>query len=165
MSNRAISPITAGAIASASFGSITVGAITATGLTAGRSVIVGTGGLLADDAGFTYSTTSDIVTAAGGVIAGMQAQAIRSVAISTTMLVSDFTLLCSTATTSLTVLLPATPYQGQIANVKKLSSDANTLTINGNGRLIDSAATQATAAQNRPTFRIQFDNTLGWSIL
>lgn len=72
----------------------------------------------------------------------------------------DFTICCSTATQGLTVLLPLTPAMNQYLNIKKVSGDANRLTIDGNGNLIDALSTQSTILQTRPNFALQFGSTV-----
>lgn len=93
----------------------------------------------------------------------------RSVSSSTSVLTSDFTINCSTATAGLTVLLPPAPAMNQFLNVKKTSADANRLTVNGNGLLIDGETTASTIATTRPTIRLHFcsNATAGasWSIV
>ena len=42
--------------------------VTANNLTSGRVTIVGTSGIIQDDAGLTYNTTTDVLTVAGGVV-------------------------------------------------------------------------------------------------
>lgn len=93
----------------------------------------------------------------------------RLVTGSTSMTARDFSFMCSTATAPLTVLLISGPVPGQIVNAKKISTDANRLTIDGNGNLIDGLTTASTIAQTRPNFQLQFGSTSGggnaWHIL
>lgn len=79
---------------------------------------------------------------------------------------TDFLVPADTAGGGFTITLPATPRNGQIVNIKKTSTDANTLTISGNGNTIDGAASLATAAVNRPNFQLQFQTAnTDWRIL
>ncbi len=83
----------------------------------------------------------------------------------------DFTICCSTATQGFTVLLPSAPAMNQYLNIKKVSADANRLTIDGNGNLIDALSTQSTILTTRPNFALQFGSTVasptgsGWQLL
>ncbi len=78
---------------------------------------------------------------------------------------TDYTILCDTTTAGFTVTLPAAAtVPGQVLNIKKISADVNTLTIDGNGaETIDGAATQTTAIQ-WTTFRLQSDGA-SWFLL
>lgn len=93
----------------------------------------------------------------------------RSISGSYSVETGDFTILCSTATNTLTVKLPLAPAMNQVVNVKKVSSDANRLIIDGQGNLIDALSTQSSIATTRPSFMLQFSSTAAvtsaWSIL
>lgn len=82
-----------------------------------------------------------------------------------TATVSDHTILCDTSGGGFTVTLPAaSSAAGLVLVIKKTSSDANTLTIDGSGaETIDGSATQTTAVQYA-SFTIQSNGT-AWSIL
>lgn len=71
----------------------------------------------------------------------------------------------NTATGPVVALLPAAPNDGEMHIVKKVSTDANSLTIDGNGKLIDGAATQSTSSAARAAFTLVYHAGLGyWSI-
>lgn len=74
-------------------------------------------------------------------------------------------ILYATTTGSFTIKLPAAPAHGEQHYIKKISADANTLTVDGNGRNIDGAATQTTIVQYAG-FRCQYDiNRNVWFLL
>lgn len=76
---------------------------------------------------------------------------------------NDVTMRCDTTSAGFTVNLPPTPTTGQIVNVKKISSDGNTLTISGNGHNIDGSATKTTTTQYT-NFRLQYNGST-WDAL
>lgn len=72
----------------------------------------------------------------------------------------------NTTAGAVTVTLPAAPVDGQTHYIKKVSTDANDMVLDGNGKLIDGAAAQTTSAQTRPSFTVTYVTALGyWSIL
>lgn len=74
-------------------------------------------------------------------------------------------ILYATTTGSFTIKLPAAPLHGEQHYIKKISADGNTLTVDGNGRNIDGAATQTTTVQFAG-FRCQYDiNKNLWFLL
>lgn len=83
-----------------------------------------------------------------------------------TVLSSDYTILADMTAGAYTITLPATPTSGIIINIKKVTSDTNTLTIGRNGKNIEgSAADLTTAATNFPNFTLQYFEGSGWWIL
>jgi hypothetical protein len=50
-----------------------------------------------------------------------------------------------------------------LLNIKKISSDGNTLTISSNGKNIDGAASQTTTAQYK-NFQLYYDG-ITWNVL
>ena len=101
-------------------------------------------------------------TSGGGAGSGTVAAAKTANYTATT---SDNTIPCDTSGGGFTITLPASPDEGQIINVKKTSTDANTLTIDGNGNNIDGSATVTTTATTRPDFSMQFSAATDWMIL
>lgn len=82
-----------------------------------------------------------------------------------TVLATDTTILCDTSGGGFTVTLTASPADGHVVNVKKITTDANTLTIGRNGRNIEGAAADLTTAlTTRPNFQLQYElaNTTWW---
>lgn len=79
---------------------------------------------------------------------------------------NDYTVLANTTSAGFTVTLPASPTSGMIVNVKKISTDVNTLTIGRNGNNIEGSASDlTTAATNRPNYTLQYISGSGWWIL
>lgn len=82
-----------------------------------------------------------------------------------TILPTDLTILCDTSSAGFTVTLEAAPTDGRIVNVKKITTDGNTLTIARNGNNIEGAAANLTTAlTTRPNFQLQYElaNTTWW---
>jgi len=84
-----------------------------------------------------------------------------------TITAADFTCLGDTTAGGFTFTLPAAPTDGEIHNVKKISADANVLTIARNGKNIEGAAADiAIDSSGRPNYQLQYDsNSGGWWIL
>lgn len=79
-------------------------------------------------------------------------------------LATDYTILCDTASGSITVTLPASPVAGQLYQIKKIAA-ANTMTIDGNGKNIDGAATLAVTTNNQ-NYTLHYDSVgTQWRIL
>ncbi len=78
---------------------------------------------------------------------------------------ANFTIFCDTTSGNVTVTLPAAASNaGKLYNIKKVSVDANTMTIDPNGaELIDLAANVATVTP-QASYQIQCDGT-GWKII
>jgi hypothetical protein len=79
-----------------------------------------------------------------------------------TATVADFYIPCDT-TTGFTVTLPATPNNGQVLTIKKITADANTLTIGSNGKNINGAASKTITAQ-WGTYVLYYTGTT-WNVL
>jgi hypothetical protein len=77
---------------------------------------------------------------------------------------NDFLIRCDTSAAGFTVTLPpAAGARGQLLNIKKISTDANTLTIKANGtEMIDGANTVTTTTP--ANYKLMSDGT-GWNIL
>lgn len=73
--------------------------------------------------------------------------AVKTITAAYTLIVSDSYLLGSTSGGSFSVKLPSSPVLAERHEIKKIAA-ANTLTIDGNGRNIDGAATLAVTANN-----------------
>jgi hypothetical protein len=58
----------------------------------------------------------------------------------------DRVVLVDTSAGAVTITLPAAPADGQVHTVKKCTSNANTLTVSGNGKLIDGFSSIGTGA-------------------
>jgi len=84
-----------------------------------------------------------------------------------TVINSDTLVPADTSGGGFTITLPVTPKNGHIVNIKKVSTDANTLTIARNGNTIDGvAADLTTASVNKPNFQLQFQTAnTDWRIL
>ena len=63
-----ITALTDGGSGSIITNAVTANTITANNLTTGRVALVGTSGLVQDDAGLTYSTITDVLTVGGGIV-------------------------------------------------------------------------------------------------
>lgn len=69
-----------------------------------------------------------------------------------------------TTSAGFTVTLPATPFHGEKHQVKKISSDGNTLTVSGGGHNIDGSATKTTTTQYA-SYTVTYDAvTATWNI-
>lgn len=80
-----------------------------------------------------------------------------------TAVLSDKMLVFDTTGENITCTLPANPFDGQVLYIKKPNA-ANTLTIDGNGHLIDAASTLAVNATNQAT-ALHFSTATGvWYI-
>lgn len=82
--------------------------------------------------------------------------AIQTVTENYTVTSDDYTVLVDTSAGDITITLN-TPDTGKVYNIKKIDA-ANTLTIDGDGALIDGSATIDVTALNENT-QIQFDGT------
>lgn len=89
----------------------------------------------------------------------------RSVSAATTLKDSDDLLLCDTTSAGFTVTLPpADLHRGRRFTVKKVSSDGNTLTLDGDGsELIDGVATKTWTAQYGS--RTVYCDGTGWHVV
>jgi hypothetical protein len=63
-----------------------------------------------------------------------------------TLTARDATVLVDTSAGAVTLTLPASPMDGQIHVIKKVTSNANALTVSGNGNLIDGQTSIGTGA-------------------
>lgn len=83
------------------------------------------------------------------------------------VLAGDTQLLVDTSGGAVTVTLPTTPPNGRVLGVKKVTTDANLLTIGRNTRNIEGVASNLTTASTlRPSFTLQYQTSLlGWWIL
>jgi hypothetical protein len=76
-----------------------------------------------------------------------------------TVLATDTTILCDTSGGGFTITLEASPANGHLINVKKITTDANTLTIGRNGKSIEGAAADVTTAlTTRPNYQLQYES-------
>lgn len=80
-----------------------------------------------------------------------------------TALPTDYTILVDASGGAVTITLPATPVIGQSYNVKKIDASGNGVTVSGNGKTIDGAATLSIPGQWQ-SYYIQY-NGASWSIL
>lgn len=80
---------------------------------------------------------------------------------------TDETILVDTSAGNVQVTLPAAPTAGRVLNIKKITTDGNTLTIARNGKTIEGAAANLTTASSaRPNYTLQYDATAGsWWVL
>lgn len=118
------------------------------------------GAIEADAAGNVYATNSSAVRSK------LLASAVTIKTGAYTVTVSDFAVLVDLTTGSFSITLPAAPEAGQLVNIKKVSSDANTMTIARNGLKIEGASADiTTAATNFPSYTLQYDGVSSWWIL
>lgn len=82
------------------------------------------------------------------------------------VLATDYAIFVDTTGGNTTVTLPASPVNGRVLNVKKVSTDSNNFTVDGNGKTIDSAASITSAAVNKPNLQLIYDSANNdWRIL
>ena len=79
---------------------------------------------------------------------------------------TDYQIDVDTSGGAVTVTLPASPTNGRELNIKKITTDANVLTIACNTKNIEGAASDVTTSSGaRPNYAIQYDSTAaGWWI-
>jgi len=94
---------------------------------------------------------------------GHEIRNIDTVTTNYTLLNSDFTTLVNSTGGNIDIDLPANPLEGQMYNVKKISSDSYIVTLDGNGNNIDGVATKTTTTQWQG-WTVHFDGT-DWFIL
>jgi len=114
----------------------------------------------------TNTLFDDLIGLTGNIQTQLNSKITPNIATKTgayTVTSSDYTLLANSSTAGFTITLPATPNSGEILNVKKVDSSANTVTINGNGKTIDGLSTLTINTQNQ-SYTLQYDGT-GWYIL
>ncbi len=99
------------------------------------------------------------------VIVGVYGRATKTA--NYTITAADFTILADTTAGAFAITLPAAPTDGEIHNVKKISADANVLTIARNGKNIEGGAADiAIDSSGRLNYQLQYDsNSGGWWIL
>jgi hypothetical protein len=116
--------------------------------------------------GSTISASSSIpyTDISGGPVTGVLPIAKKTTTYTYTT--SDYTILGDTTTAAFSVFLPATPVHGQTFVIKKIDATvANALTLDGNGKNIDGAATIAITAQ-WAGYTVQYDTTsTAWYII
>lgn len=122
-----------------------------------------TGTPTAPTAAFNTNTTQLATTAF--VIAQTKAciEAIATKSGAYTLTGTDATILCDATAAPFTVTLPAAPVTGQMYNIKKIDSSSNAVTISGNGKNIDGAASVALAAQWQ-SWTLQYDGTAWYAL-
>jgi hypothetical protein len=76
---------------------------------------------------------------------------------------NDYSILVDASGGAVVITLPASPVTGQSYNVKKIDASGNSVTISGNGKVIDGAATLSVPGQWQ-SYYIQYNGT-SWSIL
>ncbi|HDR8950741.1 TPA: hypothetical protein QDA82_001017 [Burkholderia vietnamiensis] len=76
---------------------------------------------------------------------------------------NDYTIRADGTTAAFTVTLEASPITGQVHIVKKVDSSANAITVSGNGKNIDGAASVSLTAQYQST-RVQYNGT-AWDVI
>lgn len=76
------------------------------------------------------------------------------------------TFLCDTSGGILTVNLPVTPVDGEIINIKRVTTDGNDLTIGRSGFNIEGAAADIVDTNiTLVNYQLQFSSITGWWIL
>jgi hypothetical protein len=79
------------------------------------------------------------------------------------VLASDFTILADATSASFIIRLPAYPSLNELHNIKKIDSTAHTVTITGNGKLIDGGAS-AVIKYQYTSVELQYNGTY-WSVI
>ncbi|MCY0389732.1 hypothetical protein OVY01_21550 [Robbsia sp. Bb-Pol-6] len=74
----------------------------------------------------------------------------------TAVTIADFLVAIDATAAAGTVMLPATPFDGEVHVIKKVDATANTVTVNGNGVLIDGASTYVIPGSARGSVRLQY---------
>ena len=99
----------------------------------------------------------------GAPVPGVQALANKTG--NYTLAPADYTIRADATSASFTVTLPLTPVHGQIFNVKKIDSTAFTVTVSGNGKLIDGESSMVIGRRYN-NIMVQYDSTsTTWNIL
>jgi hypothetical protein len=108
---------------------------------------------------------SAITTATGGIFAVSDGTgSVRTVTADALVQPTDGTIRVDCTSAAITLTLPIDPFDGQLVFAKKIDASANAVTIDGNGNLIDGAATATISAQYA-VLRLQFDTvSLTWGI-
>lgn len=79
---------------------------------------------------------------------------------------TDYAMSVTTAGGAVTVTLPASPSNGRMLNIKKISSDSTVVTIGRNGKTINGAAANFTFSVNGTSVTLMYDSTTGdWEIV
>lgn len=126
------------------------------GTIASTQVAVGSGtNAIGGSSSLTFA--SSVLTLSGGLTVNA-----RTTTTTDTATVADYTIFADTTAGNYTQKLPASPATGHLINVKKIIA-ANTLTIDGNGKNIDGAATLTVTTQYQ-SYTLQYNGT-EWSIL
>lgn len=105
------------------------------------------------------------VSAATGAVTISTASSTVEVSTTYTVLNTDYTVFANGASAGFTVTLPTSPVAGQVHNIKKIDETRSTITIDGNGNLIDK---YTTAIINVPfvSLAIQWNSTSSkWQII
>lgn len=119
---------------------------------------VGAGGGEVKDSQVTIGDDGDL--SANALI--MKSAAIKTATY--TMIENDFLILGNTTSGSFLVYLPASPANGRMVVVGKISA-SNTLTVVRNGNNIDGAAANINLTADNATLQLQFVTGFGWKIL
>jgi hypothetical protein len=129
-----------------------------TGVSSITGYMKGLGSTISASASIPYTDIS------GGPVTGVFPIATKTTTY--TFLNTDYTIRGDTTSAAFSVFLPAAPVHGQVFNIKKIDATvANALTLDGNGKNIDGAATKVITAQYAG-YTVQYDSTsTTWNIL
>ena len=103
------------------------------------------------------------VSSTGLAVSGSVTAPIATKSAAYTATTSDFSILADATSAAFSVTLPASPLTGQVVNVKKIDASANAVTVAGNGKNIDGAASQSLAAQ-WAKLQIQYNGTAWFTL-
>jgi hypothetical protein len=81
-----------------------------------------------------------------------------------TLKIGDYLVRCTTASGSVTLKLPASSQDAEIHIIKKTSSDANIITIDGNGKNIDGSSTTTISVLNASKTFTYDQSTGTWNV-
>lgn len=89
---------------------------------------------------------------------------IKTVSADYTVVEDDGELLVDTTAGAVTITLPKAPRDNRVLRIRKTTSNANALTVNGNGFLIDGVLTTwgTGATVDLAEFHLKFINGSGW---
>ena len=113
--------------------------------------------VLGANGGVIYSTA--FLTAGSSMYVQGFAQAWQSVSTNFTIADYDDTVLVDATSGALTIKMPSSPANGgEVFSVKKIDSSVNSVTLNGNGRNIDTASSYVLSSQGE-SVTVQWDNS------
>jgi hypothetical protein len=78
---------------------------------------------------------------------------------------TDYVILANTSGGNLTITLPASPAQGRWLEIKNIQGGTNILTVDRNGKNIDSSAANFTTSTNNLSRTFVYDATFGWALM